>query len=234
MWRKRLSRVVLVFGLMMTVVATSAEALQLTGMDSVMRITNHNGTGTSCEGDLGGSVFLLNNEEVKLQTYLEMHQWKNAGGYIKLISRDGSRDYLSFPVKPHTSVRAYKITSDEDRDFLLFWTYQDAANGSSLCDSMWLVGKVDGKYVAYATKASLDKAGLLYSNISPEVHSGQLEITGYTRCYGTPEGGWGPMGDEYKGKRFRFIDKYQMYATVNSVFFFWDDKAKWFGIRLVE
>lgn len=111
MWRKLL-RGLLVLGLVMIAVATNAEALQLTGMDSVMKITNHNGTGTSCEGDLGGSVFLLNNEEVKLQTYLEMHKWKNAGGYIKLISSDGSRDYLSFPVKPHTSVRAYKITSD--------------------------------------------------------------------------------------------------------------------------
>ena len=59
--------------------------------------------------------------------------------------------------------------------------------------------------IFHATKASLDKAGLLYSNISPEVHSGQLEITGYTRCYGTPEGGWGPMGDKYKGKSFRFF-----------------------------
>lgn len=233
MWKK-LSRLMLVLGVMMTVVASSAEALQLTRMDSVMKISNHNGLAASCEGDIGGSTFLLNNEEVKLQTYLEMHKQKNAGGYIKLISRDGSRDYLSFPVKPHTSVRAYKITSDEGRDFLLFWTYQDAANGSSLCDSMWLVGKVDGKYVTYATKASLDKAGLLYSNISPEVHSGQLEITGYTRCYGTPEGGWGPLGDKYKEKHFRFFDKQQMYATVNSVFFFWDDQAKWFGIRLVE
>lgn len=65
MWKK-LSRLMLLFGLMMAVVATSAEALQLTGMYSVMRIANHNGTGTSCEGDLGGSTFLLNNEEVKL------------------------------------------------------------------------------------------------------------------------------------------------------------------------
>lgn len=233
MWKK-LSRLMLVLGAMMTVVASSAEALQLTRMDSVMKISNHNGLAASCEGDLGGSTLLLNNEEVKLQTYLEMHKQKNAGGYIKLISREGSRDYLSFPVKPHTSVRAYKITSDEGRDFLLFWTYQDAANGSSLCDNMWLVGKVDNKYVTYATKASLDKAGLLYSNISPGVHSGQLEIIGYTRCYGTPEGGWGPLGDKYKGKHFRFFDKQQMYATVNSVCFFWDDKAKWFGIRLVE
>ena len=233
MW-KNLSRLMLVLGAIMTVVVSSAEALQLTRMDSVMKISNHNGLAASCEGDLGGSTFLLNNEEVKLQTYLEMHKQKNAGGYIKLISRDGSRDYLSFPVKPYTSVRAYKITSDEGRDFLLFWTYQDAANGSSLCDNMWLVGKVDNKYVTYATKASLDKAGLLYSNISPEVHSGQLEIIGYTRCYGTPEGGWGPLGDKYKGKHFRFFDKQQMYATVNSVFFFWDDQAKWFGIRLVE
>ena len=71
---------------------SSAEALQLTRMDIVMKISNHNGLAASCEGDLGGSTFLLNNEEVKLQTYLEMHKQKNAGGYIKLISRDGSRD----------------------------------------------------------------------------------------------------------------------------------------------
>ncbi|MBR6268002.1 MAG: hypothetical protein IKR28_06685 [Selenomonadaceae bacterium] len=234
MWRKRFSMVLLVFGLMMTVVATSAEALQLTGIDSVMRIANNNGINAPCEGDLGGSIFLLNNEEVKLQPYLEMHKSKNVGGYIKLISRDGSRDYLSFSVSPSTSVSAYKITSDEGRDFLLFWTYRDAANGSSSCDSMWLVGKVENNYVTYATKVSLDKAGLLYSDIIPAVHSGQLEITGYTRCYGTPGGGWGPMGDKYKGKRFRFIDEHKMFATVNSVFFFWDEKAKWFGIRLVE
>lgn len=90
MWKK-LSRLMLVLGAMMTVVASSAEALQLTRMDSVMKISNHNGLAASCEGDLGGSTFLLNNEEVKLQTYLEMHKQKNAGGYIKLISRDGSR-----------------------------------------------------------------------------------------------------------------------------------------------
>lgn len=233
MW-KEFSRVILVLGVLMLFVTTSAEALQLTGLDKVMMIKNHNGLAVPCEGDLSGSIFYLNNEEIKLKPYLVMVKQKNAGGYIKLISRDGSREYLSFSVKPNTSVRAYKITSDEGRDFLIFLTYQDAANGSSLCDGMWLVGKVDDKYVTYATKATLDRAGLLYSDIIPDVNSGQLEITGYTRCYGTVDKGWGPTEDKYKGKRFRFLGEDKMYATVNSVYFFWDDEAKWFGVRLVE
>lgn len=81
-----------------------------------------------------------------------------------------------------------------------------AANGSTVCNGMWLVGKHGDKYVTYATKATLEQAGLLYDDIEPQMTNGQLEIVGVARCYGNS------LGSKYYGRRYQRIGK--AHATV--------------------
>lgn len=95
------------------------------------------------------------------------------------------------------------------------------------------VGKSGDKIVVYATKDTLDKAGMVYDDIVPKIHDGKLEIMGIARSYGSGvNGGRGPLGEKYRGKRIRNIDPW--YCTANSVYFFWDERAQWFGFQLVE
>ena len=208
----------------------ASAAMYFTGEKQILEIDNYSGIVDDCYGDLNGKSFTLGKEKLKLVPslrYKQQHGCKKiAGGYIKLLSSDGSHDYLSFPVRDDGSVKAYKIYGNGEREFLLIRTYQGAANGSSVCDGMWLVGKQGDKYVTYATKETLDNAGLLYDDIDPQITNGQLEVRGIARYYGNG------MGSKYAGRNCRRIDKW--YGTAGSVYFQWDSKANWFGYRLVN
>ncbi len=200
------------------------------GMKQVLDIDNYTGIVDNCRGDLNGSSFNLGGEKVKLVPTLNFKREcgvrKIGGGYIKLLSADNSKDYISFPLQNNGSVKAYTITTNSDREFLLIQTYQGSANGTSSCDGMWLVGKHGDQYVTYATKATLDQAGLLYDDIEPQITNGQLEIVGVGRAYGNG------MSDKYAGRRYRIIGK--GYGTVGSVYLRWDGSANWIGYQLVN
>lgn len=206
---------------------------------SVFVIDNHNGTTENCSGNLVWSNFTFEDNVMGLEPELQMYKGvassgvykKNAGGRIKLTFAD--KEQMSFPVGRDESVKGDMIMSDHGRAFLLLRTYLGAANGSSKCRNMWLVGKSGDKIVVYATKDTLDKAGMVYDDIVPKIHDGKLEIMGIARSYGSGvNGGRGPLGEKYRGKRIRNIDSW--YCTANSVYFFWDERAQWFGFQLVE
>ncbi|WP_297570429.1 hypothetical protein [uncultured Anaerovibrio sp.] len=204
--------------------------IEFTGIKQVLSIDNYSGIIDNCSGDLNGSVFRLGREEVELKPTLIYKQEygvkKIGGGYIKLLSLDNGQDYLSFPLQNNGSVKASVVSTASDRVFLLIQTYQGSANGSNVCDGMWLVGKHGDKYVTYATKATLDQAGLLYDDIESQINDGKLEIIGVGRAYGNG------MGDKYSGRRYRIIGK--GYGTVGSVYLRWDSNANWIGFQLVN
>ncbi len=57
--------------------------------------------------------------------------------------------------------------------------------------------------MVYATKDTLDKAGMVYDDIVPKIHDGKLEIMGIARSYGSGvNGGRGPLGESTEERGF--------------------------------
>lgn len=211
------------------------EGVWLKSLIPVFSIENKTGLDENCTGDLMWSNFTYEDEVLGLEPELRMYNAggcrKNGGGRIKLIA--GNKECMSFPVNQDESVKADLIQTNQKKAFLLIRTYKDSANGSSSCKNMWLIGKTGDGFVTYATKATLDQAGLVYDDIVPKVHDGQLEIMSIARCYAMGVNGTrGPIGEKYRGHKIHILDSW--YAAANSVYFFWDENAQWFGFRLVE
>lgn len=212
----------------------NADAMALNRISELMAFENYNGTSENCSAptDLNGAFFSLNGEsasiEAKLNFYNEYGSRKNAGGTIEVSS--GNKK-ISFPVRKDESASVYLISSNADRDFLLVRTYMDAANGSSACRGMWLVGKANGDFVTYATLSTVERAGLLFDNVRPSVKNGELRITGFARVYwgADPQAPPRPMSSKYDGVPIHVDGNY---CTINSAVLFWDDAAQWFGIRM--
>ena len=212
----------------------NADAMALNRISELMAFENYNGTSENCSAptDLNGAFFSLNGEsasiEAKLNFYNQYGSRKNAGGTIEVSS--GNKK-ISFPVRKDESASVYLISSNADRDFLLVRTYMDAANGSSACRGMWLVGKANGDFVTYATLSTVERAGLLFDNVRPSVKNGELRITGFARVYwgADPQAPPRPMSSKYDGVPIHVDGNY---CTINSAVLFWDDAAQWFGIRM--
>jgi hypothetical protein len=212
----------------------NADAMALNRISELMAFENYNGTSENCSAptDLNGAFFSMNGEsasiETKLNFYNEYGSRKNAGGTIEVSS--GNKK-ISFPVRKDESASVYLISSNADRDFLLVRTYMDAANGSSACTGMWLVGEANGKLLTYATLDTVKNAGLLFDDISPTVKNGELWITGRARVYwgADPQAQPRPLGSKYNDVPIKVDGNY---CSINSTVLFWDSAAQWFGIRL--
>ena len=214
--------------------SSNVNAMSLTSVSTVLGFDNYTGTSVDCSAptDMNGAMFSMNGETVSVEAVLNFYNdygaRKNAGGVIKL---NGNSETISFPVKKDESAQVYKISSNENRDFLLIRTYSDSANGSSVCTGMWLVGKADGKFVTYVKLNTVENAGLLFDDIYPAVKNGELWITGRARVY------WGadqqapprPLGSKYDGVPVKVDGNY---CSINSAVLFWDSTAQWFGIRM--
>ena len=156
---------------------SNADAMALNRISELMSFENYNGTSENCSAptDLNGAFFSMNGESASIETKLNFYNQdgsrKNAGGTIEVSS--GNKK-ISFPVRKDESASVYLISSNADRDFLLVRTYMDAANGSSACTGMWLVGEANGKLLTYATLDTVKNAGLLFDDISPTVKNGEL------------------------------------------------------------
>ena len=226
----------MIFALSVVIVSQygNADAMALNRISELMAFENYNGTSVNCSAptDLNGAFFSMNGEsasiETKLNFYNEYGSRKNAGGTIEVSS--GNKK-ISFPVGKDESASVYLISSNADRDFLLVRTYMDAANGSSACRGMWLVGKADGEFVTYATLSTVEKAGLLFDNVRPSVKNGELRITGFAKVYwgADPQAPPRPLSSKYDGVPIHVDGNY---CTINSAVLFWDDAAQWFGIRM--
>ncbi|SFA78769.1 hypothetical protein SAMN05216587_101866 [Selenomonas ruminantium] len=227
-------KLLVLLGFTLLLFSSNANAMSLTNFSTVLGFENYNGTNMNCSAptDMNGAMFSMNGETVSIEAALNFYNdygaRKNAGGVIKLSGNSGT---ISFPVKKDESAKVYQIFSDENRDFLLIRTYLDAANGSSICTGMWLVGKADGKFVTYAKLDIVKNAGLLFDDISPSIKNGELWITGTARVYwgADPQAPPRPLSSKYNGVPVKVDGNY---CTINSAVLFWDSAAQWFGIRM--
>lgn len=219
--------------LLFTVPAT-VNATSMLGIYKVMSFSDNIGIREDCSGDLNGAVFTLNGERLKLRTelgYINYHNGRHiGGGYVRLMSADGSKDYLSFPIGKMESLVVHKITTDTGADFLTVSTRLNAVSDSAL-KRFWLVGKYGNQYISFATQDSLKQAGLLCQDIDVDVLGGEIRVKGYIPYHSRD---YYPIGDNrltYKGHKV-VEDRGDLY--VNQVRLFWNDSAQWFGIRLID
>ena len=213
----------------------NADAMALRAICPFLGFENHNGIDEDCGGPANGvnfALFKMNGKdaklEIKLNFYNKYGSRKNAGGTITL---SGIGESLIFPIKKDESAVVRIIPTTDKREFLFIRTFMDAANGSSACTNMWLVGEANGKFVTYANLDTVTNAGLLYDDIVPSVRNGELWITGKARVYwgADPQAPPRPMSSKYDGVPIHVDGNY---CTINSAVLFWDDAAQWFGIRM--
>ena len=198
-----------------TTFSNMALAMYFTGMQETMSFIQI--PKLEISGDINGKVFTLNGEKLKLVPYLS----NTTDKYVKLMSQDGRKVYLSFPVEKCPFFRVYKIYSD-NQDFLLILEGKQAVS-DSLCTGAWLVGKYKGNYTSFISIDTLKNAGLLFQTIVPAVNNNEISLIGIARDRDCRDG-------SYKGHLVR--DYSRGYCKVNTAALFWDNNAQWFGIRV--
>lgn len=213
---------------------TITDAMATLGIYKVMSFYDNIGMPENCSGDLNGVSFTLNGEKVKLRTELgfinDGRGRHIGGGYVRLMSQNETKDYLSFPIGKKESFAVQKITTDTGEEFLIVITSVNAVSDSAL-SRFWLVGKRNNQYITYVTRESLKQAGLLYQSIGCDVTNGEIQVKGYAPIHSRD---LYPPGDNrmtYKGHKTR-REGHVLY--VNQVRLFWDVNAQWFGIRLID
>jgi len=210
--------------------AVSASALS--GLHKIMEIDNWGGVIQDASGDLDGVDLTLNGEALKLRTDFSYVQCRSGDrhidhGVMRLMSRDGSKDYLSFPMKYPDGFLVFQFQNAQGKEFLLIQKEYSYATGRDTHE-FWIIGKSGDKYITYATLDGARQMGLLGESAYPTIRNGELHIRSYVK-------GWEARQDDghyaYQGHPAHPVGKS---AYVNSVAYFWDDNAQWFGVRLVD
>ena len=231
----RFSMYKIVYILMLVFISwnSSVSAMNLEKLVTLMNFENYNGTNRDCTAySDDGIIFSIDGETVSVNTsinfYKEHGATKIADGAIN-VSFGGSE--YTFPIKKNQSMRIFRIVSDGNAGFILVKTYLDAADGSSMCTGMWLVGKSRGECVIFTDLEAIKKHGLLFDDIAPAIKNGELKLVGTAKLYGgeNPEDPMSPLGEKYKGVPIKING---MYCTINTLAMFWDETNKWFGTRL--
>ena len=209
--------------------------MSMLGMYKIMAIHDNIGfEKESCSGNLNGVFFTLNGEKLKLRTEIGFIVNNSSrhigGGYVRLMSEDESKDYLSFPIAKKESFVVHKITTDTGNEFLIVNTRVIAATDSGL-RRFWLIGKYNNQYITYATQNSLNQAGLLYQDISCDVKNGEIQISGFAPYHSRD---FYPDDNKLTYKGHKATEEYAGELYINQVRFFWDDSAQWFGVRLID
>lgn len=144
-------------------------------------------------------------------------------GVLRLISRDGANDYLSFTGYDGTNAGiGYKIrkifTTFPSMEF--FEIIADRGAHAKNC-GYWIIGKSDGKWVTYVSIDSLANMGYTpgeWHRISTQINA---DSTG--RFILTSSHEYMPPGAKYGYQRKHAVDlRLQL---------LWDQKARWFAIR---
>jgi hypothetical protein len=177
-------------------------------------------------GSYKSTNFSLNGDKLQLNTNL-LNISSNqhiSGGYIKLLSQDRRSDYMSFPVENSPFFRAYKFSNTQGNEFLIITSGKSSVS-DSLCTGLWVIGKHQGNYITYISLDTLRNAGLVFQTVATGIENGELRIIGIARDRDARNG-------YYQGHTARPYDS--AYYYINEVRLFWDDNAKWFGIRLIN
>lgn len=145
-------------------------------------------------------------------------------GVMRLLSKDGSRDYLSFINYDGITGQGvdYAIRDVYTTDPAMhLWEITATVGAHNKNCGYWLVGKAgDNNYVAYVSHVSFINLGFTsreWHQIRSELVNGQLLITSSHTYL--------PFGKKYE---------YEAVSTDDfRVQTFWDEKSKWFGLRKV-
>ena len=129
---------------------------------------------------------------------------------VKLISRDGRFDYLSFPYTYRMHITEIR-TSNPTK---VFWLLEGSIGESGgYTTGMWLIGNNQGKYVTYVSLDGIQNAGMPTETqlLFEYNNDGTIKINGRKDGF--------------------FPDKVgHQYWIIGSVKLFWDEDAQWFGI----
>jgi len=144
-------------------------------------------------------------------------------GVLRLMSRNGTHDYLSFTSYDGNNAGiGYKIR----KIYTMFPSMQffeiiaDAGAHAQNC-GYWLIGKHNGQWVTFVSIDSLAQMGYTpgeWHQISTELNA---DATG--RFILTSRHEYMPPGAQYGYQR--------KFAVDLRLQLFWDQKARWFGIR---
>lgn len=190
-----------------------SNAFAMTFEDNGTVFFARNNRGDNTTGVMGDSeVYVLSSTGENLKFVRHFEDYNNA--YIKLMSVDGHKDYLSFPVKKYRSSTISIIEVQGINPNIKFWVVRSVHGVSdSACDGIWVIGPYQNQYISYVTLDGLQKAGLEGYEISPKIVNGYFQIQGWVRNRGNDLGRTGKM-DSLK----------------STMLLFWDDEAQWFGM----
>ena len=174
---------------------------------------------------LKNTYFNLNGDALQLNVNgVNRNSNHISGGYVRLMSKNGQKDYLSFPVKNCPFFSAYKFNINGGNEFLLLREGVSAVSDRA-CEGLWIIGKYKGNYISFISLDTLRNAGLIFADIAAETANGELRLIGITRDRNCRDG-------YYRGHRVRSYDL--AYCAVNEARLFWDNNAQWFGIKLIN
>ena len=174
---------------------------------------------------MGKASFLQRNQQVNLNAEGERVSFVVArDGSLRLYSRDGQHDYLSFcdyyegRGGDGWSIRKIEL---KNPDKVLF-EINASAGAHAKNIGYWIIGKYKGKWVTFVSLDTLSKYGYTvghWHRISTDVdYAGNFLLTSQHEYM--------PPGAMYG---------YQMQvATDFQAVLFWDDGAQWFGIQRVR
>jgi len=174
---------------------------------------------------LGQSNFLQRNQQINLNAEGERVSFiVQNDGALRLFSRDGQHDYLSFCdyYEGHGgdgwSIRKIELKNPNR----VLFEINATAGAHAKNVGYWIIGKYKGKWVTFVSLDTLSKYGYTvgqWHRISTDVdYAGNFLLTSQ---------------HEYMPPGASFGYEMRM-ATDFQAVLFWDDNAQWFGIQRVR
>jgi len=181
--------------------ALPAQAMSVTTVGNPIFLSRDGETATS-----GGVKFVTN------------------GGVMKMLSKDGKNDYLSFINCDGVTGQVVDYAIRDvytSNPAMHLWEITATVGAHGKNCGYWLVGKAgEDKYVAYVSHVSFMNVGYTvreWHRIRSELSNGLLLVTSSHSYL--------PPGKQYEYEAVN-VDDFRVQV-------FWDDKANWFGVRKI-
>ena len=168
--------------------------------------TRYDVTNQCIRGTVFAKTIDLDGTEIVFTVHNEGDYEKNT---VSMESADGKTVYFTFPVGMWFQVKELH-TEDPERKLWLAQTGVGVNVGT--CETMCLIGRHGDTYVKYVTLEDLQEEGLYGYGAWWMVEDGELVVRDWERSLRSEE--W----EEFN-------------AQVNIARIFWDEEAKWFGVR---
>lgn len=171
-----------------------------------------------------GTFLYMNTSQLNVRYDNEMLKFVlQRDGTLRLMSRDGNNDYMSFInyVGAQGGV-GYKIRTIHTRyPSMTFFEINADIGAHAMNCGYWLIGKQNGKWVTYVSLDSLVSMG--YSSGNWHQIKTKINEDGTGRFILISQHEYMPPGAQYGYQR--------RMATDLQLELFWNEDAKWFGMR---